>query len=93
MNIMGQECERCHKRVWQEYHADSTDLIVTDGELLFMGDMQECESSRPCLLLKSYFPERQHCIPCLRAVVNEWMDKVEARGESEGVANRTYGAP
>ena len=93
--IVGQECERCHKRVWQKDSIDSTDLVVTDGKMLFLGDIQKGESSRPSLSLKGYGPERDlhYCVSCLRIVVNEWLDAVDARGMSKGVAARTYDAP
>ena len=84
MRTVGDKCNLCGKVVLKPANFESSDMVVTNASILYLGDLKEGEGVRPSLLLKDY-PDREHhyCLDCFLEVVTRWVAAMKARGPSD----------
>ena len=82
--MVADRCDRCGRTVVKKDHASSSDMVQTHDSFLYLCDIRAGESSRPCLQLKEYMPEksRLYCLNCLLATIQDWVEEMKKRGDS-----------
>lgn len=85
MKRLATVCDGCGKKVLHDRHDASVDMIMFNGELLFLGDMGSGESCRPTLSTEQQ-GVKSFCPDCFLKWVVAWVEKLKCRPPSKILA-------